>query len=174
MSAPIPSTEPATLRAGDTATWLITLADYPASAGWSLEYTLINASGKVTFSSTAQGDSHLVRVLPATTGAWSAGAYAWQCRVKNGTDVFTIRSGSIEILANFAGLAASDQRSHAQKVLAALEAWIENRDPAVAEYEIAGRRMKYIPITELLKLRDRYRREVRGQSGKSGRIYVRF
>ena len=67
-----------------------------------------------------------------------------------------------------------DARTHAEKTLEAIEAWIENHDPAVAEYEIAGRRMKYIPIDQLLKMRDQYRREVRGVGGKSGRVYLRF
>ena len=174
MTAPIPTSEPAEIRAGDTATWLLSLPAYPAGDGWSLEYTAINAGGRLSFESSAQGAAHLVRVLPADTSAWLPGAYQWQCRVSNGTDAFTIRSGSVNIIADFASLAASDQRSHAQKTLAALESWIENHDLAVAEYEIAGRRMKYIPITELLKLRDQYRREERGQSGKSSRIYVRF
>lgn len=174
MSAPIPTTEPAVLRAGDTAAWLLTLPEFPAGSGWSLEYTMINAGGKIAITSTPQGDAHSVRVLPATTALWSAGTYAWQCRVSNGTDAYTIGTGSIEIKPDLAGLAASDQRSHADKVLAKIETWLETRDPAVAEYEIAGRRMKYIPIAELLALRDRYRRDVRGQSGKSGRIYLRF
>jgi hypothetical protein len=37
----------------------------------------------------------------------------------------------------------------------------------VAEYEIAGRRLKTIPIGDLLKLRDRYEREVRGEQAAS-------
>ena len=31
------------------------------------------------------------------------------------------------------------------------------------EYEIAGRRLRFIPIAELLALRDRYRMEVRAE-----------
>jgi hypothetical protein len=30
----------------------------------------------------------------------------------------------------------------------------------VAEYEIAGRRMKYIPIADLIKMRNRYKYEI--------------
>ena len=56
---------------------------------------------------------------------------------------------------------------------------IQDKTRIVAEYEIAGRRLKTIPIPDLLKLRDRYRQEVRAQSGsngsgRSGRIYLRF
>ncbi len=174
MSAPTLTTEPATLRAGDTADWLLSLPDYPAGDGWSVEYALINAAGKITIASAAEGDAHRIHVAPATTADWAAGTYAWQRRVSNGTDATTDRTGSIEILPDFAAMVAIDARTHAQKTLAAIEAWIESHDPGVAEYEIAGRRMKYIPVAELLKLRDQYRREVRGQSGKSGRVYLRF
>ena len=179
MSAPIPTTEPATLRAGDSASWQISDPDYPASAGWGLTYTFINAAGKFSITSTASGDDHLVHKLPAVTALYVAGAYAWQCVVANGTDAYTIRQGSIEVLPSFAATATFDGRSHAQKTLDALEAWIEGHDMSVAEYEIAGRRMKYIPIGDLLKLRDQYRREVRSEqaasgAGKSGRVYLRF
>lgn len=173
MSAPVKTTEPAEIRAGDTATWLISLPDYPAG-DWSLAYTLINASGKIEFASAAEGDAHKVHVPATETADWAPGAYAWQCRAVMGDDAFTVRTGTVTVLPDFSAATTLDARSHAEKTLAALEAWIEGRSLAVAEYEIAGRKMKYIPIPELLKLRDAYRREVRGQQGKSGRVFVRF
>jgi len=174
MSAPIPTTEPVSIRAGDSASWLIASADYPAGDGWGLTYTLINAAGKVTITSVASGNDHSIYKLPAVTALYAPGKYSWQCVAANGTDAYTIRSGDMEILASFAAAATLDARSHAEKTLAALEAWIEGHDMAVSEYEIAGRRMKYIPIDQLLKLRDQYRREVRGQSAAaSGRVYLR-
>ena len=123
---------------------------------------------------TAEGSAHRLRADPATTAAYPVGTYGWHCRVTDGTDAFTVESGSTEVLPDLASATTLDTRSHAQKTLAALESWIEGHDLAVAEYEIANRRMKHIPITDLLKLRDQYRREVRGASGKSGRVYVRF
>lgn len=177
MSAPIPNTEPASIRAGDSASWQISDANYPAGDGWGLTYTFINAAGKFSIASTASGNDHAVHVLPAVTALYLAGAYAWQCVAGNGTDAYTIRAGNMEVVASFAAATTLDARSHAEKTLAALEAWIENHDLAVAEYEIAGRRMKYISIPDLLKLRDQYRREVRSQPGaapKSGRVYLRF
>lgn len=174
MTAPIPTAAPATLRAGDTASWQISLADYPAGDGWSLEYTLIGASGKITITSAASGNDHRITVAAATTAGWTPGPYAWQCRAKKGAEAYTVNTGSTEILADFASLTASDQRNHAEKVLAAIEAWLENHDPAVAEYEIAGRRMKYISPKELSAMRDKYRRELRITARKSGRIYTRF
>lgn len=174
MSAHILTAVPSQIRAGDSVVMLLSLADYPASEGWSLEFVLVNGSGKITFRSEADGDSHSVEVHAADSAEWSSGKYFFICSAVNGLLKNTASSGYIEILPDLSAVDTLDARSHAQKTLDALEAWIEGRNLAVAEYEIAGRKMKYIPIAELLKLRDAYRREVRGQTGKSGRIYVRF
>jgi hypothetical protein len=164
MAAKIPTVEPQSLRLGDTASWSRSLADYPASAGWSLSYALVKTGTRITFTATASGDDHLVSVPAATTTGWTAGTYQWQARVSKAGEVYTIGTGSIELLVDFATQATGyDARSHARKTLEALEAWIEGRDVAVAEYEIAGRSLKTIPVPDLLKLRDRYRREVRSE-----------
>ena len=76
--ADIPTTEPAAVNAGDTVRWRRALADYPASAGWALTYTLLNAAGKITITASAQGDDHLVSVPAATSAGWAAGDYAWR------------------------------------------------------------------------------------------------
>ncbi len=175
MAYSIPTAVPASLRAGDTATWRRLLTDYPAPDGWTLSYALVKAGQQILIPASADGDAYLVEVADASTAAWTAGTYAYQERVSQSGKSYTVSTGSIEILASFAAAAGGlDARSHAQKTLAALEAWIENHDPAVAEYDIAGRKMKYISIPDLLTLRDQYRREVRGQAGKSGRVYTRF
>ena len=181
MAYPVPTSVPASLRAGDTATWLRALADYPASDGWAITATLVKSGTKITVVSTADGDNHKTTIAAATTVGWLAGSYDYQERVSNGSEAYTIGTGKIDILPDFAGTSPGglDARTHAQRTLDALEAWIENRDIAVAEYEIAGRRLKTISIPDLLLFRDRYKREVRAQSGtngtgKSGRIYLRF
>lgn len=162
MAHPIPTIEPATLRAGDTATWTRSLPDYPATAGWVLSYALVKDGARITFSASASGADHLVSVAPATTALWAAGVYTWSAKVSLAGAVHTIATGTVEILADYsAAVAGLDARSHARITLNALEAWIEGRDIAVAEYQIAGRTLKTIPIEQLLKLRDSYRREVR-------------
>jgi hypothetical protein len=161
MAHTIPTTEPAQLRAGDLATWTKSLADYPASAGWVLSYALVKSGTRITFSASASGDDHLVAVPAATTASWAAGTYTWAARVTKTTEIYTVATGTFDILPDIAAAVSGlDARSHAVKTLEALETWLESHDPAVAEYEIAGRRMKYIPVGELLKLRDAYRREV--------------
>ena len=183
MTAPILTSEPAQINAGDTAKWLKTLADYPASDGWALSYTLVNAAQRIAFASVAQGADHLVNVLAATTAGWAAGKYDFRGIVTKGADVCTISSGRITINPVF-GATALDARSQARRQLEAIEATLEGRaTSATAEYEIAGRKMKYIPIPELLQLRDRLRSDVAREDaaagiakgmGNPGRIYVRF
>ena len=160
MAALIPTTEPIPLLAGDTATWRISLPDYQASDGWALAYTLINATSKISISSTALGDDHLVNVAAATTAAWTAGNYAWRAQVSKAGDVFTVASGNIVVHPAFAA-STLDNRSHARKALDAVQAYLENpANLSAASYEIAGRKLQRLSIPDLLTLRDRYQFEV--------------
>lgn len=182
MPTPIPETEPLTLRAGDSARWARTLADYPASAGWALSYVLLSASARIEIASAADGDAHAVTLPAATTAGYAPGAYTWAAVVTKGTDRYTVGSGRVEILPDLAAetTLAHDGRSHARKALEAIEAWIESADPSVARRKIADREIQFIPIAELLALRDRYRREVRAEDAAAGirpnrgRILLRF
>lgn len=159
MAAPTPTTEPTRLIAGDTAKWLKALADYPASDGWVLTYTLVNTTAKLTLAATASAADHLVNVPAADTAAWAPGHYTWRAQVANGPDVYTVGSGSIHIESAFG--AATDARSHARKALANIEAYLENANNlSAAMYEIAGRKLQRLSIPELLTLRDRYVAEV--------------
>jgi hypothetical protein len=183
MAAPTPTTEPVTLIAGDTAKWLKSTPDYLASAGWVLTYTLINASAKITFSATASGTDHLVNVAAATTAAWAAGSYAWRATAFLAGEVFTVSSGTITVEPAF-GAATLDNRSHARKALANIEAYLENANNlTAARYQIAGRELWRISVADQLTLRDRYRAEVAREDAAANaarglpdkrRVYVRF
>lgn len=186
--ATVPTTEPASVFAGDTLTWKKTLRDYPASAGWSLHYRLINAAGKIDIDATASGDDHLITVAAAASTAYAAGKYNWQSYVTNvGGERHTIEKGEIEVLANWAAQAAGlDTRTNARKILDALEAaWVTasaNR-AYVFEYQIAGRKMKFATRGEWIAELDYWRRQVaqeeraeRIAAGLDGgrKVYVRF
>ena len=183
-----PTTEPARIIAGDTSKWLKTLADYPASAGWALVYTLINATAKITITATAQGDDHLATASAATTGAWVAGTYTWRAQVSKAGEVYTVGTGQIVVEPSF-GVATLDSRTPSKVMLDAVEAvMLKTASSNVQEYEIAGRRLKHYSMGELLKLRDTLRGEVAREQaitaaanaapgtsgGAPGRIYVRF
>lgn len=176
------TTEPDVIVAGDTAKWLRSLDDYPASASWVLTYTLVSAAQRYTFSASASGDQHLVTVAATTTATWAAGTYTWRAQVAKAGEVYTVGTGSLTVKPSFS--AATDARSHARRTLEAIEAVIEGRATSeVSYYMIGGRQLRYIEPAQLLALRDRYRAEVAredaAQRAAAGlpdkrRVFVRF
>lgn len=177
-----PTTEPDLIVAGDTAKWLRSLDEYPASGSWVLAYTLVSAAQRYAFSATASGDDHLVTVPAGTTATWVAGTYTWRAQVSKAGEVYTVGTGSLTVKPSFA--TATDGRSHARRTLEAIEAVIEGRATSeVSYYMIGGRQLRYIEPAQLLTLRDRYRAEVAredaAQRAASGlpdkrRVFVRF
>lgn len=182
MSAPVSTTEPTQLPAGDTAKWLRQLPNWMASDGWALTYTLVNGDHRHAITATPQGDDHLINVPAATTATWAPGPYTWRAQVSKAGEVYTIGTGTLQVQPSFA--TATDARTHAAKVLAAVESYLENpANLAASEYEIAGRSLKRHTLPELLALRDRYRAESAREAAAQrhaaglaprGRIAVRF
>lgn len=182
MAAPTPTEEPTSLLAGDTAKWLKSLPDYLASDGWVLSYVLANAAVRITFSASSSGADHLVNVLASATAAWAAGDYEWRAQVSKSGEVYTVGSGAITVHPSFAS--AVDGRSHARKVLANIEAYLENSgNLTAAMYEIAGRRLQKIPLADLVAMRSRYQFEVAREDAANNaarglpdkrRVMVRF
>jgi hypothetical protein len=154
--------------AGDTLNFTTAVTDYPASDGWTLTHRLIPRTAGTPIELTSAADDedpdlHRTQATAAVTALWAAGDYSWVAYAVKALERYTVAQGAIEILADPGEAAALDLRTHARKMLEAIETWLESRNPAVAEYEIAGRRMKYTPVADLIVLRDRYRREVRGE-----------
>lgn len=168
MAADIPTTEPAQARAGDTWKWTKTLADYPASGGWTLTYRFKNASAAFEVAASASGDDYSVTVAATTTDDIAAGLYSWVAQVALAGEKYTVDAGVFTVNPDFhtgTATAAYDGRSHARIVLDAIEAVIEGRaSKDQEEYEIAGRRLKRTPIASLLKLRQLYKAEVAAET----------
>ena len=183
MAAPTPTTEPTSLNAGDTAKWLKTLSDYPATDGWTLTYTLINGSNKITFSASASNLDYLVNVASTTTAGWTAGSYSWRSQVSKSGEVYTIESGTITVQPAFSANTL-DNRSFARIALLNIESYLKDaNNMASARYKIGDRELFKIPLGELLKARDKYRVEVAQEDAASNlarglpdrrRIMVRF
>lgn len=184
MPSPTPSVEPVSIHAGDTLSWTRTLADYPASAGWVLSYVMVAAGvPRITFSAAPDGDDHRVTVEAVVTGAWAPGRYSRIARVSLDGVVHTVGSDQVEVLPNLAAVDVGtfDPRSHARRMLDAIEAALERRASAeqlhILEYQIAGRGMKNDHAT-LIKLRAEYAnavaRETAASTGRTGRVLLRF
>lgn len=175
MAVEIPVVVPNEVRAGDTVKFRRELSDYPASAGWVLSYQLINSTTAHSFTATADGDVHAVTVAAATTATWAAGDYKIHETVALAGERYTLAVKVVRVLPDLAAAATADIRTHARKVLDAIEAWLEAKAPTAASFEVAGRKLAQYPLPELLALRDRYRAEVtREQRTEAGRPPVRL
>lgn len=183
MTAAIPTTEPAVITAGDTIKWTRSLADYPADDGWALVYSFVNAAGVFSVAATASGALHLATITATASASILPGEYDWRAQASKAGEVYTVATGRCTVAPTFSARAL-DARSQARRSLQAIEDTIEGRaGSAVAEYEIAGRRLKNIPISDLLVLRDRLRQDVAKEDSAAaiaaglqprGRIQVRF
>lgn len=158
---------------------MISAAQYPAPA-WSVQAILAGPT-KQTLDAVGDGPRHTFKETAVATGSWAAGTYAVSIRATNGDDVFEIEAGSIEVKPDMAALdAGHDARTHARKVLDAIEAVIEQRATKdQMGYSIGGRSLQRTPIADLIKLRTQYRAEVNRQKPGGGKragrsIKVRF
>lgn len=180
-----PTSEPTSFVVGDTLRFKLSLSDYKASDGWSVKYSLrANGLAEIEFTSSADGDDHLINVPPATTATWLAGIYQFQAYVTNGSDRFTVRTGNITLQSNHDST-SSDPRSHARIMLDSIETVLESgafREESSITFP-DGRSIQYSSKEELLKMRNYYLAEVRQEEqaadvangkGNKRRILVRF
>jgi hypothetical protein len=96
------------------------------------------------------------------TGA-APGAYAYAIKATRISDgaLRSVENGYVTVLAD---PTSQDARTHAEKVLAAIEALIEGRATKdVSSYSIAGRSLTRMTPDELVKWRSTYRAEVARQ-----------
>lgn len=125
-TASLPQSEPLSARAGDTWRWDRSLPLYPAPT-WTLTYTLCGTASMIRITATGDGTLHQVHVHPTITGTYAAGRYDWVAHVADGTDRYQVGRGAIDVLPDVRTATALDGRSHARRVLDAIEAAIEGR-----------------------------------------------
>jgi hypothetical protein len=175
-SANYPTTEPSVLVAGDRWAWKRTdLGSDYAPTSYSLKYAArLEGTGttEIEINATGSGTDYLVEVSKTTTGAYAPGRYRWQAYITRASDSerVMVDSGMFEVKPN-RDSATADPRSHARKVLDAIEAVIEQRATRdQMSYMINGRQLSRMKIDDLMMFRDKYRAEVlaeeRAESGK--------
>lgn len=165
MSATVPTIEPDRATAGLTWAWRRDLADYPASGGWALKYLFRGASAGFSVTASTSGEGYAVEVAASTTAGYAAGAYAWEAYVELAAAKYSVGRGTLLVAPS---LASGDSRSHARKVLDAIEAVLENRatqDQMSYEISVGGssRRLGRTPLADLVALRMKYRAEVKAE-----------
>lgn len=137
------------------------VSDMYQAPSWSVTAHL---RGPASIDITATGTlaDHEFTVPAAVTAGYAPGQYAVSVRATDGTDVFEIEAGTLDIVADIAAQAAGhDPRGHAERVLSAIEAVIEGRATKDQNsYKINNRELVRTTIAELLELRKTYRHEV--------------
>ena len=171
---------PAIIQAGDTLSWTIQLAQYPASSGWDLGYVLINGSTKIVIGSDSDGDAHVVSATHAETAVYAPGLYTYSAFVSNDTERITVERGKIEVVADIATLATHDGRSFAEISLDKLDAVISGKASSDdLAYTLNGKSLSRYSWNELISTRKYFQglvnQERRKTGGnKSGKVLVRF
>lgn len=159
-----PTTEPNELQLGDFWAWKRTdlSTDYPtASYSLSYEFNLIDGATVSNFTLTATELNNDYIIESTNTTSYAKGEYNWIAYITRSSDTARIKIGEgfTEVQDNYATTTAS-VRSHAKKVLDAIEAVIENRATMdQSSMSIAGRSLSRLTVDELMLFRDRYKTE---------------
>ena len=186
-----PKQEPDVLVVGDRWVWRRPdlVADYP-TGDYALTYefhldTGGGGSNKFTITATETSTDYIVEIASATTASYTAGEYNWYAFITRSSDSqrLSVDEGRTKLEINFANTNA-DSRTHAKKVLDAIEATLEGRaSQDQMSYSIAGRSLSRMSIDDLLKFRDRYRAEhekaikklrIKNEQDTGNTIKVRF
>jgi len=186
-----PVQEPDRLVTGDRFAWqrpdLVT--DYPL-ADYTMTYHFSQDSGgggthHFTLSSTEANDNYYFEKPSSETTNLVAGDWKWQ--------LYAIRTSDSERVTLDYGITKfslgeldtnNDLRSHAKKVLDAIEAVIEGRATIdQSSFSLGGRSLSRLSIDELMTFRDRYHAEylkevklarIRNKQGSGNTIKVNF
>ncbi len=145
---------------------------------------LTNASNSYSISSVDFGYNHFrFLATPLVTTTWVAGDYVISVQIDDGAGgIYVTESASVMVQPALG--TAADLRSHAKRVLDALEATLEGKaSQDQLSYSIRGRSLSRMSPGELLDWRDRYKAEyakekreedIRNGRGHSATIRVRF
>lgn len=159
---------PSTLISGDSLTWLTaagvdTATGLPVDSGtYTLSTSLRGTGGTLDIAGAASGTGWSSTITTTQSAALKAGVYQWATFASKAGVRVTLESGTITMTANLAAANSTfEARNHNRRMLDAIEAMLESRaTKEQQEYTIGTRSLKYIPILELLQLRESYKRDV--------------
>jgi hypothetical protein len=155
---------PSRLSAGLNNSWKVSLADKLPSDGWALAL-ILKSQGKAPLSlNAANFDIEDCFIFSLDLAADTvAGEAAWQLIATLDGTRYPISSGRVMILTDLSAANAEfDHRTHAEKMLAAINALLEDRlSDKSDEVEFipqfgSGRKLKFCSRSELLRLKISY------------------
>lgn len=160
---------PKSTTAGTTLALSLALTAYPAP-DWSAALILRGVQS-IDLVSQPDGKLHTFTSAADVTATWKPGDYWYSLRVTDGAEVHEVETGTLTVDPDLAAVSEFDGRTHAERTLQAIEAVIEGRASKDQDsYRINNRELRRTPISQLLKLRDIYRQEVRrARAAKRGK-----
>lgn len=164
----VATSEPESFTAGDSVEWDRSLSDYTPADGWTLSYALTGAHSTVltiTATANAADTGYEVRVLPATSAAYTAGAYSLVGLVTH-TDGrrFEVYRGPCYV--NPDPATATPALSFNERMLAAVESKISDRITAdISRYSLEQQEVHREELANLNRQRNSYADAVRQERG---------
>lgn len=120
---------PTPLQAGDSWSWAEAAPDYPGP-DWVLSYVLLSDSARVPLAAVwdAEAELHQFAASAAASALIAPDSYTWAELVRH-TDGrrHTLGTGAVTVLPDPATVEPAGARSHARRMLAAIDACLEGR-----------------------------------------------
>jgi hypothetical protein len=167
LTRTIPTGVPATERVGNTWQFYVSLADYPASDGWTLSLRVTSRTSATQDPlawdagyAVADGDRWLVTIPTTATADLTAGNYEWVAFVTGSGDTagqrYSPASGRLQIDADLAtataGSAVDQDEIDLATVRAERRARVTGTGSANESVTIDGRSITRMSMADLLKL----------------------
>lgn len=174
---------PDIILAGATLQWEESIDNYTASETCTLKYTFINSSNKYTISSAPEDPIFTFDISSTVTANYAAGDYAYQKYIEDENGIHIIGEGRITVKPFFAGQTTFDDRSHAEKMLEAIEALLENRATVLqSSMTFKNRALQYLTFDELIKAKNYYEniilqentKKMLDSNGTSPRLFIQL
>jgi hypothetical protein len=141
---------PDAFSAGTTVSYLKSYSG-DSNAQWTLHLYLAGVQA-LGFTGVAEGTGWRITIDPSAIE--KAGTYRWVERLEKTSAVIDVASGLVIVTPDLAAAADGDLQSWAEKTLPIVELALSNRIPnGMESYQIAGRAISKIPISELMKIR---------------------
>ena len=187
ITVPIPKREPQVIAAGDTLQWERQLNDFSATT-WTMHYVIRSPKNIYKFDATNDAGNFLVNVSSAVTATWEPGQYAIGAYITNASaEQIQVRT-AFPTLTITGNLAVNPQGVNTVPWAVTMLSQIENTisqltTRTVDSASVNGNMYTLANISELFKLRERFKSEVRRLEdqarlnaglGASNRIGVRF
>lgn len=163
MTAPIYSTLPERINAGQTVKYTKHFADYPPTDGWAITL-YIAGPGVDSWNGSANGvmwDFHLVA---ADTAVLPTGLYRWEERATKSGEIYVADQGYFYIDPNLATATGVTLQDPLEKELAQVEAALDDLlSNKVQSYQVGDRTVSKLDIRWLLKRKAELRRAIKAQ-----------